>query len=70
MKESVALTLFFDQRRFYGTSIKVARIFNTHGPRMLENDGRVGSNFIVQALREEPITRLRRWPTDPLVLLY
>jgi UDP-glucuronate decarboxylase len=57
MKESVALTLFFDQRRFYGTSIKVARIFNTHGPRMLENDGRVASNFIVQALREEPITR-------------
>jgi UDP-glucuronate decarboxylase len=56
MKESVALTLFFDQRRFYGTSIKMARIFNTYGPRMLENDGRVASNFIVQALREVPIT--------------
>jgi UDP-glucuronate decarboxylase len=51
-----AETLFFDHRRFYGTSIKVARIFNTYGPRMLENDGRVVSNFIVQALREEPIT--------------
>jgi len=37
-------------------SIKVARIFNTYGPRMMENDGRVVSNFIVQALRDEPIT--------------
>jgi UDP-glucuronate decarboxylase len=48
--------LFFDYHRLYGLSIKVARIFNTYGPRMLENDGRVVSNFIVQALRNEPIT--------------
>lgn len=51
-----AETLFFDYRRQHGLSIKVARIFNTYGPRMLPDDGRVVSNFIVQALREEPIT--------------
>ena len=51
-----AETLFFDYRRSYGLPIKVARIFNSYGPRMLENDGRVVSNFIVQALRNEPIT--------------
>jgi UDP-glucuronate decarboxylase len=51
-----AETLFFDYRRVCGLPIKVARIFNTYGPRMLENDGRVISNFIVQALREEPLT--------------
>jgi UDP-glucuronate decarboxylase len=51
-----AETLFFDYHRMYGVPIKVARIFNTYGPRMLENDGRVVSNFIVQALRDEPIT--------------
>jgi UDP-glucuronate decarboxylase len=51
-----AETLFFDYRRIAGLPIKVARIFNTYGPRMLENDGRVISNFIVQALRDEPIT--------------
>jgi UDP-glucuronate decarboxylase len=51
-----AETLFFDYRRVYGLPIKVARIFNTYGPRMLENDGRVVSNFIVQALKEEPLT--------------
>jgi UDP-glucuronate decarboxylase len=51
-----AETLFFDYRRVYGLSIKVARIFNTYGPRMLENDGRVVSNFVIQALRDEPIT--------------
>jgi UDP-glucuronate decarboxylase len=51
-----AETLFFDYRRVYELPIKVARIFNTYGPRMLENDGRVISNFIVQALREKPIT--------------
>jgi UDP-glucuronate decarboxylase len=51
-----AETLFFDFNRLYGVPIKVARIFNTYGPRMLENDGRVVSNFIVQALRNEPIT--------------
>lgn len=51
-----AETLFFDYRRQYGLEIKVARIFNTYGPRMHPNDGRVVSNFIMQALRNEPIT--------------
>lgn len=51
-----AETLFFDFHRQYGTEIKVARIFNTYGPRMSLNDGRVVSNFIVQALKNEPIT--------------
>src|SRR3954453_9372875 len=51
-----AETLMFDYHRTHGVEIKVARIFNTYGPRMLENDGRVVSNFIVQALRGEPIT--------------
>lgn len=51
-----AETLFFDYHRVHGLSIKVARIFNTYGPRMHPNDGRVVSNFIVQALRNEPIT--------------
>jgi len=51
-----AETLFFDYRRQYNLRIKVARIFNTYGPRMHPNDGRVVSNFIVQALRGSPIT--------------
>ena len=51
-----AETLFFDYRRKYGLGIKVARIFNTFGPRMNPADGRVISNFIVQALRGDPIT--------------
>jgi UDP-glucuronate decarboxylase len=51
-----AETLFFDYRRQHKLSIKVARIFNTYGPRMHVNDGRVVSNFIVQALRNAPIT--------------
>jgi UDP-glucuronate decarboxylase len=51
-----AETLFFDYYRVHRVEIKVARIFNTYGPRMLENDGRVVSNFIVQALRGAPIT--------------
>src|SRR6202161_960658 len=51
-----AETLFFDYWRQHKTRIKVARIFNTYGPRMHENDGRVVSNFIVQALRGEDIT--------------
>src|SRR5687768_14426554 len=51
-----AETLFFDYRRQHGLPIKVARIFNTYGPRMHPNDGRVVSNFIVQALRGAPIT--------------
>jgi len=51
-----AETLFFDYRRQLGLSIKVARIFNTYGPRMHPNDGRVVSNFIVHALQGQPIT--------------
>src|SRR5215218_7431146 len=51
-----AETLFFDYRRQLGIGIKVARIFNTYGPRMHPNDGRVVSNFIVQALEGRPIT--------------
>jgi UDP-glucuronate decarboxylase len=51
-----AETLFFDYRRQLGLSIKVARIFNTYGPRMHPNDGRVVSNFIVHALAGKPIT--------------
>lgn len=51
-----AETLFFDYHRQHGLNIKVARIFNTYGPRMHPNDGRVVSNFIVQALRNGPIT--------------
>ena len=51
-----AETLFFDYWRQHRLEIKVARIFNTYGPRMHPNDGRVVSNFIVQALKGEPIT--------------
>lgn len=51
-----AETLFFDYHRQHNVKIKVARIFNTYGPRMHPNDGRVVSNFIVQALRGEDIT--------------
>ena len=51
-----AESLFFDYRRRYGVRVKVVRIFNTYGPRMAVNDGRVISNFVVQALRGEDIT--------------
>lgn len=51
-----AETLFFDFHREYGTDIRVARIFNTYGPRMAKDDGRVVSNFIVQALTGNPLT--------------
>jgi UDP-glucuronate decarboxylase len=51
-----AETLFMDYHRQFGTNIKIARIFNTYGPKMNLKDGRVVSNFIVQALRNEPIT--------------
>ena len=51
-----AETLFFDYQRQHGVEIKVARIFNTYGPRMRPDDGRVISNFIVQALKDEPLT--------------
>ena len=52
----IAETLCFDYQRMHGTEIRVVRIFNTYGPRMLPDDGRVVSNFIVQALRGEPLT--------------
>jgi len=51
-----AETLFFDYHNQFGLEIKVARIFNTYGPKMHPNDGRVVSGFILQALRDEPIT--------------
>jgi UDP-glucuronate decarboxylase len=51
-----AETLFFDYKRQHGLDIKVVRIFNTYGPRMHPNDGRVVSNFIVQALKGEDVT--------------
>ena len=52
----IAETLCFDYKRMHQTEIRVMRIFNTYGPRMLPDDGRVVSNFIVQALRGEPLT--------------
>ncbi len=52
----VAETLAFDYHRQNNVQIRVARIFNTYGPRMLENDGRVVSNFVVQSLRGQPLT--------------
>ncbi|MDB9516873.1 SDR family oxidoreductase [Roseofilum reptotaenium CS-1145] len=52
----IAETLCFDYYREHGLEIRVARIFNTYGPRMLENDGRVVSNFVVQALKRSPLT--------------
>ncbi len=52
----IAEALCFDYQRMHGTEIRVARIFNTYGPRMFPDDGRVVSNFIVQALRGEPLT--------------
>jgi UDP-glucuronate decarboxylase len=51
-----AETLFFDYHRQHALNIKIARIFNTYGPRMHPNDGRVVSNFIIQALKGDPIT--------------
>ena len=51
-----AETLFFDYHRHHGVAVKVARIFNTYGPRMLFDDGRIVSNFVVQGLRGEPLT--------------
>lgn len=52
----VAETLCFDYQRMHGVEIRIVRIFNTYGPRMLPDDGRVVSNFIVQALRGQPLT--------------
>jgi UDP-glucuronate decarboxylase len=56
MKKRCAETLFFDYHRQHAVEIKIARIFNTYGPRMHPSDGRVVSNFIVQALKGEAIT--------------
>ena len=52
----ISETLCFDYQRMHGSEIRIARIFNTYGPRMLADDGRVVSNFIVQALRGQPLT--------------
>ena len=52
----IAETLFFDHSRQYGTDIRVVRIFNTYGPHMKEDDGRVVSNLIIQAIKGEPMT--------------
>ena len=52
----IAETLCMDFHRQYGTDVRISRLFNTYGPRMLENDGRVVSNFVVQALRNKPLT--------------
>src|SRR3989338_7610069 len=52
----LAETLCMDYHRTYGFEVRLARIFNTYGPRMAVDDGRVVSNFVVQALRDEPIT--------------
>ena len=52
----VAESLCFDYNRLHGVDIRIARIFNTYGPRMRANDGRVVSNFIVQALKNQPLT--------------
>lgn len=51
-----AETIMFDYHRQYGADIKVVRVFNTYGPKMLENDGRVVSNFIIQALKGDDLT--------------
>ena len=51
-----AETLFVDYNRQYGTKIRIARIFNTYGPRMAKNDGRVVTNFLHQALNHQPLT--------------
>ena len=64
-----AETLFFDYYRQHKLRIKVARIFNTYGPRMHPNDGRVVSNFIVQALQRRGHHDLRRRQPDALLLL-
>ena len=52
----IAETLCFDFQRIHNVDVRIARIFNTYGPRMLPNDGRVVSNFIVQALKNKPLT--------------
>lgn len=65
-----AETLFFDYYRQWKIKIKVVRIFNTYGPRMQPDDGRVISNFIVQALQNKPITVYNDWTQTRSFLLY
>ena len=65
-----AETLFFDYYRQHQLPIKVARIFNTYGPNMLPNDGRVVSSFIVQALRGDPLTIFGDGSQNQVVLLH
>ena len=65
----IAETLCFDYQRMSGVEVRVMRIFNTYGPRMLPDDERVVSNFIVQALRGEPITLYGDGSQDAFVLL-
>lgn len=64
-----AETLFFDYHRQYGVDIKVARIFNTYGPRMHQRDGRVVSNFVVLALQNKKNQHPRQWHPNAVVLL-
>ena len=65
----LAETLMTDYHRQNKVDIRIARIFNTYGPRMLEDDGRVVSNFVVQALRGRAVDSLWRGRTDAFVLL-
>jgi UDP-glucuronate decarboxylase len=65
----VAETLMADYHRQNKVEIRIARIFNTYGPRMLENDGRVVSNFIVQTLKGQELDDLRKRRTDAIILL-
>ena len=64
-----AETLFMDYHRQNGVDVRIVRIFNTYGPRMNAEDGRVVSNFIVQALKGRGYHDLRRWHPDAVVLL-
>ena len=64
-----AETLFMDYRRQHDLDTKIVRIFNTYGPRMAPDDGRVVSNFIMQALSGEPLDDLRIRGSDPVLLL-
>ena len=64
---SEALTMAY--HRYHGVNTHLVRIFNTYGPRLHPSDGRVISNFMMQALRGEPLHDLRRWPADAQLLL-
>jgi UDP-glucuronate decarboxylase len=62
-----AETMFMDARRAWGIDVRIARVFNTYGPRMAIGDGRVVSSFITQAIRGSAAHDLRRGPADPVV---